>query len=197
MGDLIVNLGCLGVQLQSKHPGTQSGGCKQYWKEVMKTAKATAETESITRHTSWLRWVLQSHQSNSLKEDDFKWIVKPQDTGRSKVGMSYRKHRGKNNDSKKVSGNRPKYIVFFLGGVSYAEIKTCYQLSREKDVDIFVGSTLLYSPQGYLQCFHKERMGIMITLNPNRRAMNRFCGWCFLFVSCLCSSFPISLSLCS
>jgi len=154
--DLIVNLGCLGVQLQSKHPGTQSGGCKQYWKEVMKTAKATAETESITRHTSWLRWVLQSHQSNSLKEDDFKWIVKPQNTGKTKVGMSYRKHRGKNNDSKKVSGNRPKYIVFFLGGVSYAEIKTCYQLSREKDVDIFVGSTLLYSPQGYLQCFHRD-----------------------------------------
>ena len=50
----------------------------------------------------------------------------------------------------------PRYIIFFLGGVSYSEIKTCYQFSKKNDVDIFIGSTLIYSPQGYLKCFKKD-----------------------------------------
>lgn len=157
--DSIVNLGCLGVQLQSKHPGTPSGGCKQYWKEVVKTAKGAAETDKITRHTSYLEWVLRSHHSQSLKDDDFKWIQKPGNQGKSKAPRSYRRHRGGKNDDNKPQmggGRGPRYIVCFLGGVSYAEIKTCYEFSKQNDVDIFVGSTLVYSPQGYLKCFHQE-----------------------------------------
>merc|ERR1719384_2157241 len=38
--DIIVNLGHLGVTLTSSRPGQQSGGCKNYWKEGVKIARA-------------------------------------------------------------------------------------------------------------------------------------------------------------
>merc|ERR1719244_1299522 len=55
--DTIVNLGCLGVQLTSNKPGTQSGGCKQYWKAVTKSAKDSVEnaTRLGVRHMSYLK----------------------------------------------------------------------------------------------------------------------------------------------
>merc|ERR1719419_2062999 len=155
--DVIVNLGCLGVQLTSNKPGTQSGGCKQYWKEVTKAAKDTANTDKITRHTSYLQWALKGHHGGSLKEDDFQWVTKPGKQAKSQIKF-YRRHAKKKEDDS--AGKGPRYIVYFLGGVSYAEIKTCYEFARTHDVDIFVGSTLVYSPQEYLRCFDGKQSAV-------------------------------------
>merc|ERR1712154_649933 len=157
--DIIVNLGHLGVTLTSQRPGQQSGGCKNYWKEVVKTAKSKVETTSITRFTSYLEWALSGHYNSSLSEKDFEWIQKPGKKQKVRAVKSYRKHRSKNddnqNDSNSNKAKKPRYIVFFLGGVSYSEIKSCYEFSKKNDVDIYVGSTLIYSPKQYLNCFKK------------------------------------------
>ena len=159
--DIILSLGCLGVTLTSQRPGQQSGGCKNYWKEVVRIAKGKVETTSITRFTSYLEWALDGHHSSSLSEKDFEWIQKPGKEKKARVVKSYRKH-AKNkadannpNDSNSQKSKNPRYIVFFLGGVSYSEIKTCYEFSKQNNVDIFVGSTLIYSPKQYLNCFRK------------------------------------------
>jgi len=160
--DTIVNLGCLGVTLTAQRGGSQSGGCKNYWKEVIKTAKSKVETTEITRFTSYLQWTLKEHHNNSLSDKDFEWIQKPGNQKKGKGPTSYRrvrnKNKGDNDDNNDNSKSRkgPRYIVFFLGGVSYSEIKTCYEFSKKNNVDIFVGSTLIYSPQGYLKCFQKD-----------------------------------------
>ena len=160
--DIIVNLGCLGVTLTAQRPGQPSGGCKNYWKQVVKIAKSKVETTSITRYTSYLEWTLNEQFNNSLSDKDFEWIQKPGNQKKARTVKSYRKHaknKGDNDDNGSGSGNKsgkgPRYIVFFLGGVSYSEIKTCYEFSKKNDVDIFVGSTLIYSPQQYLKCFEK------------------------------------------
>merc|ERR1712129_281346 len=118
-------------------------------------------TTSITRHTSYLEWTLNNHHSSALSEKDFEWIQKPGNQKKGKAVKSYRKHaRNKPDPSSNASANAkskgPRYIVFFLGGVSYSEIKTCYEFSKKNDVDVFVGSTLIYSPKQYLNCFKKE-----------------------------------------
>eukprot|EP01084_Bolivina_argentea_P012459 23342_1 len=134
-----------------------------YWKDVKKIAKSKVETTDITRFTSYLQWALQQHYNSSLNEKDFQWIKKPQNQKKTKTVKSYRKHAKKLNDndnniSNKIHSNQqPRYIVFCLGGVSYSEIKTCYQFSNNNDIDIFVGSTLIYSPQQYLKCFDKAK----------------------------------------
>jgi len=161
----ILNLGCLGVTLTSSKPGQQSGGCKNYWKEVAKVAKGKAETTSITRYTSFLEWVLGAHRTDKLADGDFAWLQKPGKSAKSgKVSSSYRKHRknkgGNKEDGDQAKGSKgPRYIVYFLGGVSYSEIKTCYEFSKKAEVDVFVGSTLIYSPQQYLKCFQKSESG--------------------------------------
>mmetsp|Transcript_18585 Transcript_18585/g.29497 ORF Transcript_18585/g.29497 Transcript_18585/m.29497 type:complete len:625 (+) Transcript_18585:61-1935(+) len=161
--DVIVNLGALGVSLTAQKPGQQSGGNKTYWKKVAEIAKKKSETTSIIRHTSYLEWVLTSQLSEKLSEDDFKWINKPSASKKSGAPKSYRKHKKNQNDDEngllaQGSGGAkgPRYIVYFLGGVSYEELKVCYEFSQQNDVDIFVGSTLIYSPQEYLQCFRKD-----------------------------------------
>eukprot|EP01084_Bolivina_argentea_P129672 228995_1 len=160
--DTIVNLGHLGVTLTSSRPGNPSGGCKNYWKQMTKMAKSRAETTDITRFTSYLEWVLTQHCSASLSDRDFEWISKPGGAGANqnrKVGnpKSYRKHAKKKEEAlEHGKSNKTRYIVFVLGGVSYAEIKTCYEFASKNDVDVFVGSTLIYSPQQYLKCFKTE-----------------------------------------
>lgn len=158
--ETIINLGCLGVTLTSSRPGQQSGGCKNYWKQVIKIAKSKVETTEITRFTSYLQWTLNQHYNNSLSDKDFEWIQKPGNQKKGKGPTSYRRHKkGNDNDDNNDNINSrkgPRYIIYFLGGVSYSEIKTCYQFSKQNNVDIFIGSTQIYSPQSYLKCFQNK-----------------------------------------
>merc|ERR1719245_699985 len=94
--------------------------------------------------------------------------LKTRKSKKARAVKSYRKHaknKGNSNNDNDDNGkggkgnsssNGPRYIVFFLDGVSYSEIKSCYEFSKKNDVDIFVGSTLIYSPQQYLKCFQKN-----------------------------------------
>merc|ERR1712113_222353 len=88
--DIILSLGCLGVTLTAQRPGQQSGGCKNYWKEVIKIAKSKVETTEITRFTSYLQWVLNQHYNNTLNDKDFSWIQKPGNQKKGKGPTSYR-----------------------------------------------------------------------------------------------------------
>merc|ERR1712154_589752 len=124
--DIIVNLGCLGVTLTSLRPGIQSGGCKNYWKEVVKIAKSKVETTSITRFTSYLEWTLNGHFNSTLSDKDFEWITKPGNQKKARAVKTYRKHaknkpnaNDQQNKDDQNASKGPRYIVFFLGGVSY------------------------------------------------------------------------------
>merc|ERR1712087_287464 len=123
---------------------------------------------SITRYVGFLEWAMGAHYNGKLSESDFAWVQKPGNSVKSKAVRSYRRHaknKGAKEDKEdgaakgKEASKGPRYIVYFLGGVSYSEIKTCYEFSKKAEVDVFVGSTLIYSPQQYLKCFEKSESG--------------------------------------
>ena len=45
----------------------------------------------------------------------------------------------------------PRLILFVVGGISYSECRTAYELSRKFGVTVFVGSTEVLTPQRALQ----------------------------------------------
>ncbi len=51
-------------------------------------------------------------------------------------------------EKKKTNSNR--IYVYMIGGVTYAEMRACYELSKEHNVEIIIGSTSVMNPQQFL-----------------------------------------------
>jgi len=47
--------------------------------------------------------------------------------------------------------NNNKMFVFVIGGMSYSETRSCYELMGEYNMDVFFGSTSLLTPQTFIQ----------------------------------------------
>jgi syntaxin-binding protein 1 len=55
--------------------------------------------------------------------------------------------------------NGPRVILFCLGGITYSEIRSVYELTRDEQREVFLGSTHIYSPNQFvdlLREIHKE-----------------------------------------
>jgi len=171
----IKNLGLLGVILNSnkKNDGHRN---QNYWKDLQNYAKAKAKGTDLIRYISYMEWIIKNHQEGNLSNDDFPWLRAPakkqannlpiQAKVQPKVTTSFRRHKNsvaqngndKSNDKNNniEESNNPRLIIFMLGGISYNELKTCYQFSQTLGVEIYVGSTDIYNAQKYLEVLSTE-----------------------------------------
>lgn len=46
--------------------------------------------------------------------------------------------------------NRPKFIVFVAGGITYSETRACQQVAESSNREIFLGSTHILTPQDFV-----------------------------------------------
>ncbi|CAD7968810.1 unnamed protein product [Amoebophrya sp. A120] len=56
-------------------------------------------------------------------------------------------------------GKRPRMVIYFIGGMTYSETRTAYDLSAKYNVDIFMGSEGLLNPENIIENSFVETYG--------------------------------------
>jgi len=155
----IMSLGQLNVVLSSAKPPKEGHKNSEYWSAVQKAAQKTTkskkeeieEDEYPIRFLSFLEWAITNHIENSegrIAEHFPYGMKKPGDQTKKIKPISWR--------GAKKPEKHPPLIVYVLGGVTYSELCTCYQLSEKYSIDIFIGSTAILSPQKYIQLLSQK-----------------------------------------
>ncbi|KAI8914350.1 Sec1-like protein [Gorgonomyces haynaldii] len=75
-------------------------------------------------------------------------------TRASWVGQRVQKSKGKPMDGEKeemdLRRNGPRVYMFALGGLTYSETRSAYELTRDEQREVFFGSTFIYSPSQFI-----------------------------------------------
>ncbi|ETO07934.1 syntaxin binding protein [Reticulomyxa filosa] len=139
----IMNLSALQVVLSSVKPPKEGHKNSEYWAAVQRAAKEhcekSSEDSSPIRFLSFLEWALTNHiEGTEGKFEEHFPFVRDRPSGgksRKRQATSFRKHKKGTETEKAPSG--PRIIVYILGGVTYSELCTCYELSEKHNIDIF------------------------------------------------------------
>jgi len=158
----IMNLAALQVILSSAKPPKEGHKNSEYWNALQKAAKSktedSSEETSPVRFLSYLEWALTNHIDNAEGKFEEHFPYGPEkptgNRARKRQATSYRR---KQTTEPEKAASGPRVIVYVLGGVTYSELCTCYELSEKRHVEIFVGSTTLLSPQKYIQLLSQTR----------------------------------------
>ncbi|KAI8888916.1 Sec1-like protein, partial [Backusella circina FSU 941] len=130
----------------------------------------------LSRYVPVLKRVMDAHVSNTLDPKQFAYTrladMDPSEDGHASgqgrvipaSGVSLR--TTKPTWSKKANGgvstprlsNGAKVIVFVIGGVTYSEIRSAYEVSQAHNRVVFIGSTELLKPNTFVD--HLSRLGL-------------------------------------
>lgn len=69
----------------------------------------------------------------------------------------------KDADENELRRNGSRVILFSVGGLTYSEVRSAYEVTREEQREVFIGSTYVYNPIQFvnlLKNIHKGEEGI-------------------------------------
>jgi len=141
----IYNIRALGVIIKSE---SKTSHKPMFFKERQATAKKLCKSDvAQSRYEPLVATILKKFIKGDLSEGDFPFCGKPEalkSIAGTFGGRSLRKR------SKSKAGNKARIIVFVLGGVCYSEIRECYLLAEKLNREIYIGSSHVMTPAGYL-----------------------------------------------
>ncbi|RDB23678.1 Protein transport protein sec1 [Hypsizygus marmoreus] len=124
--------------------------------------KSNEEEYELSRFKPLLRAVLEEHVAGKLDPTLFPYVKEapsaappptslrsppPQATSLRSQKPSW--HRAPKSGSI-VTENKQRILVFIAGGMTYSELRECYQLSGPLNKDIYIGSTHAVTPRHFL-----------------------------------------------
>jgi len=161
----IRNLEKLGVDLS-----VQGNKPKQSKTRVAEFAKRSKTIPlQLMRYVPYLQGIMEQLVENKLDDEKYPYTSPPpassSDASAAKSsGKSARKTKagdwksaGKNEKDEAKDGggfdedSRPLFIVFVLGGITYSEIRSAYEIAKQKNVKLIVGSTNILIPADYIR----------------------------------------------
>lgn len=144
---IIQNMALLGVPITSDNPRK-----KQY--QIPRKERIGAETYQMSRWTPVLKDAIEDAIEEKLDQKHFPYLggrVAATGFGARAAPTSMRYgqwHRDKNAVNVK---NVPRLIVFVIGGMSYSEIRTAYEVTKEsKNWEVIIGSDHILTPETFL-----------------------------------------------
>ncbi|KAI8875001.1 Sec1-like protein [Backusella circina FSU 941] len=159
--DALENISLLGVQLS-----------KTANKQGEKTKKKKKNRESVqqevpfdlSRYVPVVKRIVEGHvndtidtrlfpnlraaKHNSIKRDKSE-VIKEVPKLRVYKTQWHKKSAGVASGPKPPSG--PPIIIFVVGGITYAEIRSAYELSETYDREVYIGSTHVITPEQYVK----------------------------------------------
>lgn len=173
----IRNLDNLGVDLSNSEKKTKKLS-KERTEELKQRAK---ENElNLMRYLPAMHSTIEQLVTGQLKEESFPYTSPPPpgsgpaaaaaaSSSSARKGVSARKKAGgadwKNGgDSASSSSSssaasaansdedvRPRFIVFVLGGMTFSEMRSCYEIADKHNVNLLMGSTNTLTPTEYIE----------------------------------------------
>ncbi|CAA21822.1 SNARE binding protein Sec1 [Schizosaccharomyces pombe] len=127
-------------------------------KEVANSLPAGEDVYELSRYVPTLKVVLENLIQDKLDPELFPYVRNT--TPQTEVSMeqtSLRSSRPSWTRSRSMASKLPreKMLVFVAGGTTFSELRTCYELSDKYNKDIYIGSTVCYSPNEWLDFFSK------------------------------------------
>ena len=172
----IRNLDNLGVDLSSSEKKTKKLS-KERTEELKQRAK---ENElNLMRYLPAMHSTIEQLVTGQLKEELFPYTSPPPpgsgpavaaaaSSSSARKGVSARKKAGgadwKNGGDSAASSSsaaaaapsaeediRPRFIVFVLGGMTFSEMRSCYEIAAKNNVNLIMGSTSTLNPTEYIE----------------------------------------------
>ena len=158
----IANLTLLGVKLSKDRKG-------EFVDRQSRPAKSNDEVPyALSRFSSMIKTRTSELIINSLDPSQFPTVREHviQDSSKQQSSLSMRRFaivclvfrrliflstkaawQGKG----KSSAQRDRYVVYVLGGITYSEMRSVYDLAQQHDVDVYLGSTSILTPTTFVQ----------------------------------------------
>lgn len=93
---------------------------------------------SLSRYAPVIKELCEDALKGNLSEKDFKYIETPSSSFKLETVTTQKK-------------NDYKLYVFVIGGISYSEIRSAYELQNEYGIEVIIGGTSILSPSDYIQ----------------------------------------------
>mmetsp|Transcript_28911 Transcript_28911/g.46403 ORF Transcript_28911/g.46403 Transcript_28911/m.46403 type:complete len:665 (+) Transcript_28911:173-2167(+) len=94
----------------------------------------------------------------------------PKSAGRSNArstGFSVRRNRHKRQESRMGNSDKPRLIIFVLGGITAAEMASVYEIGEQWKVEIVIGSTDIITSEETLKSLSQGQIKKNQDLNPS------------------------------
>jgi len=149
----IRNLENLGVEL-SGFQGSKAKHSKSRLEEFSKRNKTIPL--ALMRYLPVLHAHIQSLVTYELDENLFPFTTPPpQGQKKGREGQSARKNKPgdwrKGAEETKEEDTRARFIVFVLGGVTFSEMRSTYELADGLKANIYIGSTSALTAEKYIR----------------------------------------------
>eukprot|EP00743_Colponemidia_sp_Colp-15_P000777 GILK01000858.1.p1 GENE.GILK01000858.1~~GILK01000858.1.p1 ORF type:complete len:665 (+),score=138.73 GILK01000858.1:190-1995(+) len=161
------NLHWLGIQSQS---GGRAAPRRKMDRDLIKRAKKRAKDVpyELCRSVPTVKDIAASHLGRDLALDQYPYIVTPPEvlaegadmssSSASSTGKSLRQKkkydwhvREDKKETVEAGDVKPRLIVFVLGGITYSEMRSVYELSKELGREIILGSNCILTAKDYLE----------------------------------------------
>ncbi|CAO3693040.1 unnamed protein product [Rhizopus stolonifer] len=157
--DAINNLSFLGVKLTRTRGQEKSSSVKK--RRDRKRDREEEQPYELSRYVPVLKKVMESHLNNNLDENQFGFTKQsdkdPVEEGGAPSASGVSLRTTKTNWAKKsnsIHGSRStsgaKLIVFVIGGATYSEIRSVYELAQVYQRDVFIGTTEILRPSAFV-----------------------------------------------
>lgn len=151
---------------------------------------SSSSSSSSSSHASPGQPLSQQNPSSTnelvpLRSTKASWATKrATTTTTSSMGSSSLGGGGGSHSSSMMDGNHgpsedlrrygPRVVLFVVGGITYSEIKTCYELMKSQSRDILIGSTHLLTPLYFLNSLKVVHKGPPVSMQrTNKKKKNK------------------------
>eukprot|EP01114_Cavostelium_apophysatum_P008990 TRINITY_DN2205_c1_g1_i1.p1 TRINITY_DN2205_c1_g1~~TRINITY_DN2205_c1_g1_i1.p1 ORF type:complete len:614 (+),score=188.15 TRINITY_DN2205_c1_g1_i1:367-2208(+) len=155
--DLISNLRYLGVTLLK----STKGAPKKRQSRDKNKQRTDAPGYDLSRYIPNLKGLVESTIDNSLSATDYPFTSEPSSSD-AKVGASNlrktvqpkwadKETRKSEKGSATTNTVGGRIIVFIAGGMTYAEMRTVYELTQKHSREVVIGSTSILTPKTFME----------------------------------------------
>jgi len=93
---------------------------------------------SLSRYAPVVKELCDDLLKGNLSEKDFKYVDSPNSSFKIETVSTQKK-------------TDYKLFVFVIGGVSYSEMRSAYELQNEYGIEVIIGGTSILSPKDYIE----------------------------------------------
>jgi len=153
----ISNLRYLGVTLLKGGARTSK---KKQSKDKKKKQRDDAPPYELSRYAPVVKQVAEDLIEGSLSNTEYPFVKEPLVEGGKqevKEATSLRKQtqpkwadNNKKSEKQKQTTTGGRVIIFIIGGISYSELRSVYELTKKYNREVVIGSTSLLTPHQYV-----------------------------------------------
>jgi len=145
----LYNLAELGVDISDPKDRNNTPKLTPERKEEFEKQNRAAKL-TLMRYAPALQSVMTQLVNWELSEKDFPYIEEPpKEEKKNKIGLTQTKTWRRN--KKEQKDERPLFIIFVLGGMTYSEMRLIYSDPHLEKMKIIIGSTDILNPRRYIR----------------------------------------------